>query len=192
MKEIVTNLLISLKSLFISSVLATLGWVVLLTPESIAEPFGFTLIRTNHIVLMGIPARTITGLVTATFTISTIVLLGIQLLQLRNRCQLKAEFLASLNSLSTGERSLLAYCLIKRQQTISLPATHTAANALNAKGIFSIGGGSVLSLPFTVNSLAWSHIRKNPDVIFSGEDPNSPVIKGMIEDIDQLIDGNRF
>lgn len=192
MKEIVNSILTSLKSLFISFVLAGLGWVVLLTPQSIAEPFGFTHIRTNHIVFKEIPARTIIGLATAAFTISTLVLLGIQFWQLRRRSQRKAEFLASLDSLSLGERSLLAYCIAKGQQTISLQLTNTDANALRAKGIFSVGAGSILSIPFTINSLVWSHIRNNPHVIFRGEDPDSLGIRQMIEDIDRQIDRNRF
>ena len=186
-----SSILTSLKSLFISFVLAALGWVVLLAPDRIAVPLGFTHIRTNQIFYKDVPARTIVGLATIAFSISTLVLLAIQFWKWRERRAQEVRILDSLKFLSVGERVILAYCLRKREQSVSLEVTHADAEALRAKGILHRGPvTNILAVPFVVNPLIWDRLIKDPALLFGTQQPDSSEVDAAVEAFERYM--NRY
>jgi hypothetical protein len=188
-----SSFLTSLKSLFISFVLASLGWCVLLAPNSIAEPLGFTQIRTNHIVFKDVPARTIVGLATAVFSISTLVLLAIQIWTWQSRKARETGVLNSLQFLSMGERVLLAYCVRMRVQAVSLEVTHADAEALRAKGILIRGPvTNILAVPFIVNPIVWGRLIANPVLLFGDQAPDSPEVDAAIHSFERHLNRHRW
>ena len=84
---------------------------------------------------------------------------------------------------------LLAFCLNRNQQTVTLEITHRIAGALVAKNmlIMASGVGNQLAWPFTIPDFLWHHIRANPQLIYGRDDPNDPQLQSAFQRIESHI-----
>lgn len=177
--------LIQLKPRFLFGIWL-LGALLLFLPQPIAAAFGIIEIRDAIRGWIGLLT-----LLAFTFWI-------VQLLPLwhtrRAVKRARAQAFRSLQSLSAEEWLLVAYCLNRRQQTITLELTHAAAGALKAKGIFIMAGGvgNTLAWPFTIPDFLWDYLNRNPHVILAGIDPNDPQLQARFEEIEHHIHRHDF
>lgn len=145
-----------------------IGAFILFLPDRFADEFGIKTIRENYRGWIGIG------------TLAAFAFWLVQLIpSFQNRRAIKKireEIIQSVNSLSPEEQLLLAFCLWRNQQTITLEITHRAAGALVAKGMLirADGIGDTLAWPFTVPDFLWNHLRLNHQLILRGTDPNDP------------------
>jgi len=160
------------------------GALLLFLPDRIAVGFGIVELRGTLRGLIGL------------LTLLAFTFWFVQLLPLWHTRRIvkraRAQAFRSLQSLSAEEWLLVAYCLNRQQQTITLELTHAAAGALKAKGIFVMAGGvgNSLAWPFTVPDFLWDYLRANPHVIFN--DPNDPQLQARFEGIEHHIHRHDF
>ncbi len=162
------------------------GALLLFLPDRVAAGFGINDIRTALRGWIGI------------LTLLALTFWLVQLLPLwhvkRSVKRAREQAFRSLQSLSAEEWQLVAYCLNRGQQTITLEVTHRAAGALKAKGIFLMAGGvgNSLAWPFTIPDFLWKYLTENPQVIFAGVDPNDPQLQARFEEIEHHIHRHDF
>jgi hypothetical protein len=145
-----------------------IGSLILFLPNGFADEFGIKAIRENYRGWIGI---------------GTLAAFAFWLVQLipafqnwRAVKKIREEIIHSVDSLSPEERRLLAFCLWRNQQTITLEITHRAAGALVAKGMLIQANvtGDILAWPFTVPDFLWHHLKADHQLILQGTDPNDP------------------
>jgi hypothetical protein len=143
-----------------------IGALILFSSNGFADELGIKTIRENYRGWIGI---------------GTLAAFAFWLVQLipeyraaRNVKRMRDETIHSISSLASEERLLLALCLNRNQQTITLEITHRAAGALVAKNmlIMASGVGNQLAWPFTIPDFLWHYIRAKPQSIYAGMDPN--------------------
>ena len=158
-----------------------IGALILFLPQKAAEGFGFLNIREHYRGWIGIG------------TISAFAFWCIQLIPLfsnyRSTTKYKTGVTQSLSSLSQEEWFLVAYCLNRNQQTITLELTHRAARALVAKGIFiaADGVGNSLSWPYTIPNFLWNHIKANGHLIFNKLSPADDQLQNAFAQLERTI-----
>jgi hypothetical protein len=158
-----------------------LGALILFLPGGIADQLGVTEIRKNFRGWIGLG------------TLAAFAFWWVQLIPRfqakRGAKHFRERAFRSLASLSAEEWLLVAYCLNRGQQTITLEIGHRAAGALTAKGIFVMASGANNSLawPYTMPSFLWDELRKNPQIIFNGIDSNDARLEAKFAEIERHI-----
>ncbi len=154
------------------------GALILFLPDTAANALGMHIIRQTYRGWIGLG------------TLAAFSFWLVQLIPLyhgkRRAKKIRAQIIGSLNSLSPEEWLLIAYCLERNQQTLTLEITHRAAGALSAKGIFvrSAGIGNQLAWPYTIPDFLWHYLTANRHVIFNGIEPSDPQLQAKFEEIE--------
>jgi hypothetical protein len=143
------------------------GAIILLLPGSVVDWLGVTGIRSSYRGWIAIA------------TIAAVVLWFVQLVPsvrgwLGQR-RARREVLAAIDTLSSEEMVVLAYCLVSQRQTITLRVTDRDIAALVDKGLMAPAAeGSVLEFPYTVPGFVWRYMCKNPQRLLKGIKPDDP------------------
>lgn len=170
--------LIQLKPRFLFGIWLV-GVLVLFIPETVAGKFGIDVLRNNYRAWIGLA------------TLAAFAFWVVQLIpgfQQRRLAKLrKKEVLKSLDSLSSEEWFLLAYCLHRGQQTICLKMGDKAATALCQKGLLvcGTGVGDPLGWPFTIPMFVWEHLLVNRSRYLPN--PLPPELEQSFRDFDQYL-----
>jgi hypothetical protein len=82
------------------------------------------------------------------------------------------NIIAHLHSLSDREKLWIQFCLHRNQQTFIAPQTSAVAISLTNKGVFSEGGGSPLSYPFTFRPDVWVYLIQHKSSFITSADLN--------------------
>lgn len=163
-----------------------LGALFLFLPATIADTLGIQEIRTFFRGWIGVG------------TLAAFAFWCVQLIPLyqtkRNAKKYRERVIQSVSSLSPDEWLLVAYCLYRNQQTITLEITHRSANALVAKGIMIMasGMGNQLAWPFTIPSFLWEYIKSNRQVVFSSVNEDDPRLQARFEELNRHIRRHDF
>ena len=76
----------------------------------------------------------------------------------RQKAERREKIIRRLYSLDMEERMWLKYCLFKNVQTLLAAEIHPTANSLLSKEIITVGSGSIMSLPFTIQDFVWEYL----------------------------------
>ena len=161
--------------------LSLVGLLLIFFPDALAAKFGFGEIRGTYRGWIGVG------------TIIAFAFWLVQLvpawLQMRDAKRYRSEVLGRIESLSPEEWLLLAFCVNRSQQTLTLEVTHRAANALKAKGLLAMAGGvgNQLAWPYTVPGFVWSHISGDSRVLFPHEEHENPQVQARFDELDRYM-----
>ena len=136
------------------------GALILFSPISLADKMGITNFRQTHKHWIGL--ATIVA-----FVFWFISIWGI-FHNYRKRQKREAAILEKVKFLSPEEKTILAYCVDRQQQSISLEITEKSASLLSQKGLLIKGSGvhDVLYWPHTIPDFLWSHLCTFKELIF--------------------------
>jgi hypothetical protein len=130
-----------------------LGAMILAMPTRLATQLGVDAIRDSFRAWIGV---------------ATLAALSFWIVQLTpslqawwKYCKRRSEALGNLESLSSREREILAYCLRRNQRTVDIPLEDPAARSLQSKGLLEAvaGYGNATEWPWTVPTWAWKHLK---------------------------------
>lgn len=156
------------------------GCVILLLPDNIADKFGFLEIRKVY--------RGWIGLATIGSFSFWLIQLAPSILSIRANKAKRKTVLEHIHSLSQNEMLIVAYCLYKNQNTISLPMTNSAASALCHKGLMVRAlQGSTLKMPYTFQPFVWDHLQSIKCNIIPRDIKNHPNILINFEQFENLM-----
>lgn len=126
---------------------------VLILPEKTAESVGLLLIRNNFrgywflgLVLSG--SLWIRGVIPKLIRSATL------------KIGRRRIFIQQLDSLDNQELAVIQWCLLHESQTFTAVHGASTLQSLVAKGIMSVGGTNMLSLPYIIRLDAWKYIKK--------------------------------
>jgi hypothetical protein len=159
-----------LKPRFLFGILL-LGILILFMPLGLANTLGIGDIRNSLRPWIGLG------------TLSAFSFWLIQLIPkyqyFRRSRRYRAEMIRSLKSISPEEWILLAYCLERNQQTITLSIVDRYAGSLVARGILERAGGigNQLAWPYTIPTYLWAHLLTNREQFLA----NAPFPESEVE-----------
>ncbi len=154
--------------------LCLLGIFILFMPSNLAESFAIARIRSSH--------KSWIGFSTLAFFVFWLVQLWPWLKEKQEGIQLRREALKALDTLSSDERFLLAYCLDRGQRTVCLEITYPAALALCQKSLLvKADEGNIMAWPHTIPSFIWDRLQKLKQQILSETEKQDPNYRRKFE-----------
>jgi len=81
----------------------------------------------------------------------------------RQKAEQREKIIRRLYTLDMDEQMWLKYCLFKNVQTLLAAGIHPIANSLLSKEIITVGSGSIVSLPFTIQDFVWEYLLAHRD-----------------------------
>lgn len=157
------------------------GMFLLSFPDRLATKFGVREIRNS--------GRGLIGLVTiGAFAFWLVQLIPVWRQAIANR-RSKRQVIESLDSLSSDEWFVLAYCIDRNQRTVTLEIDHRAAGALLAKGLLRIPAGmcNILAVPYTIPSYLWKHLQEHRSQLLPDDELQQPKVQDRFNELDRHI-----
>jgi hypothetical protein len=141
-----------------------LGMLVLFLPENLATSFGIVKAKIDLHPWLGLGTL-------AAFSFWLVQLIP-AFQSFRSRRRYRMEMIRSLKSISPEEWILLAYCIERKQQRITLTIVNRVAGSLVSRGILkrAEGGGNIVAWPYTIPNFLWEHLLANREM-FLGNAP---------------------
>jgi hypothetical protein len=165
-----------------------LGLLILLMPKAWADALRIT------------PIRDTAGGVIGIATMAALVFWLVALLQTfqdwRERCKRRTAIRLSLDTLSRQERWLLAYCLIRKRQTLLLSRISSSGNVaagLCQKGLMIPAAGvqNRFAWPYSIPPFVWRELRRRQRALAPENDTELTAMRQYFQDLDRTADGQQ-